>query len=217
MSVNPGEIIFGFIAFLFAISFHEAAHAWTANRCGDPTAKMLGRITLNPIKHIDIWGTLLIPIIGMMSGIGFIGWAKPTPVDPRNFRRWMRDDILVSVAGPASNILLMLIFGFAIKLYILYLRAHGVHQLSSTVEPIILLLVKAVEINVILAIFNMIPVPPLDGSHVLRHFLSGSALATFDKVGTYGLMLLFVVNMYYNFLGFLFRPAYALVDRMFFS
>src|SRR6201997_2740558 len=98
-------VVFQMIAFLFAISVHESAHAWTANRCGDPTARMLGRVTLNPIKHIDPVGTVLLPLIAAFGHIPVLGWAKPTPVNPRNFKNPMRDDILTSVAGPVSNFL----------------------------------------------------------------------------------------------------------------
>ena len=97
------EIIYQMIAFLFAISVHESAHAWTASRCGDPTARMLGRVSLNPIRHIDPIGTIVMPLVAAISGIPLLGWAKPTPVDPRNFRNPMMDDILTSVAGPVSN------------------------------------------------------------------------------------------------------------------
>lgn len=214
MSQNIAIYFFEFVAFLFAISFHEAAHAWSAARCGDPTAKMLGRVTLNPLRHIDPFGTVLIPIIGMLSHIGFIGWARPTPVDPRNFKRPVADDILVSLAGPASNIVLVIIFGSMLKLYLMF---RGPAEPTETVKALVTLLAASVSINVILAIFNLIPVPPLDGSHVFRHFLSDSARATYDRLGTYGLMLLFIANMYFNFLGYIFRPAYALVDRIFLS
>src|SRR3954465_13175171 len=105
MSVETVQILFEIIAFLFAISVHESAHAWMANRCGDPTAKMLGRITLNPIKHIDPIGTVVLPLIGLFSGFGIFGWAKPCPVDPRNFKSPVRDDIYTSVVGPISNLL----------------------------------------------------------------------------------------------------------------
>src|SRR5574337_976560 len=105
MTLEHVDMLFQLIAFLFAISVHESAHAWTANRCGDPTARMLGRVTLNPIKHIDPIGTILLPAIAMISHFPVIGWAKPTPVDPRNFRNEVRDDILTSVAGPISNLL----------------------------------------------------------------------------------------------------------------
>src|SRR5260370_42542869 len=97
------EILYQMIAFLFAISVHESAHAWTASRCGDPTARMLGRVSLNPIRHIDLFGTIILPLVAAISHIPLLGWAKPTPVDPRNFRNPVMDDILTSVAGPVSN------------------------------------------------------------------------------------------------------------------
>jgi len=97
------EILYQMIAFLFAISVHESAHAWTASRCGDPTARMLGRVSLNPIRHIDLLGTIILPLIAAIKFQGLIGWAKPTPVDPRTFRHPVMDDILTSVAGPISN------------------------------------------------------------------------------------------------------------------
>src|SRR5208282_4913501 len=97
------EILYQMIAFLFAISVHESAHAWTASRCGDPTARMLGRVSLNPIRHIDLFGTIILPLVAALSHIPLLGWAKPTPVDPRNFRNPVMDDILTSVAGPVSN------------------------------------------------------------------------------------------------------------------
>ena len=103
MSPKYIEFLYQMIAFLFAISVHESAHAWTASRCGDPTARMLGRVSLNPIRHIDLFGTIILPLVAALSGIPLLGWAKPTPVDPRNFRHPMLDDILTSVAGPVSN------------------------------------------------------------------------------------------------------------------
>src|ERR1700737_2222740 len=106
MTLQHVDILFQLIAFLFAISVHESAHAWMANLRGDPTARMLGRISLNPIKHIDPVGTILLPAIALFTHVPMLGWAKPTPVDPRNFRNPVLDDILTSVAGPASNFLL---------------------------------------------------------------------------------------------------------------
>src|SRR2546430_6618666 len=105
MTLQHVDILFQLIVFLFAISVHESAHAWIANRCGDPTARMLGRITLNPIKHIDLFGTILLPLIALWSHMPLLGWAKPTPVDPRNFQQPVRDDILTSIVGPISNFL----------------------------------------------------------------------------------------------------------------
>src|SRR5881398_1874758 len=107
MALQHVDILFQLIVFLFAISVHESAHAWMANRCGDPTAKMLGRITMNPIKHMDLFGTLLLPAIGFFSGVGMFGWAKPTPVTPANFRNPVLGDILTTLAGPVSNFLIV--------------------------------------------------------------------------------------------------------------
>jgi len=199
MTVDYVDILFQLIAFLFAISVHESAHAWMANRRGDPTARMLGRITLNPIKHIDPVGTVLMPLIAMVTGFPAIGWAKPTPVDPRNFKNHVLDDILTSVAGPVSNfivataatILLAMISvvvpgGRAVVQY----AVHGVAYGNSMLVPMSLLLYQFLVINVVLAVFNLIPVPPLDGSHVLRHFLSEGARRVYDTVGIFGLMAL---------------------------
>src|SRR5215475_4245222 len=108
MTLDHVDILFQLIVFLFAISVHESAHAWMADRCGDPTARMLGRVTLNPIKHIDPLGTILLPVIAFLTGATMIGWAKPTPVNPRNFKRLVAFDILTSVAGPVSNFVIAL-------------------------------------------------------------------------------------------------------------
>src|SRR2546427_4898153 len=105
MTLQHVDTLFKLIVFLFAISFHESAHAWMANRCGDPTARMLGRISLNPIRHIDPVGTILLPAIALFTGLKVIGWAKPTPVDPRNFQNPVLDDILTAVAGAGRKLL----------------------------------------------------------------------------------------------------------------
>ena len=209
-------IVYQVVAFLFAISVHESAHAWTAWRCGDPTAYMLGRVTLNPVKHIDILGTIIVPLIAAVTGFGVIGWAKPTPVNTRNFRKLVKYDILTSLAGPISNILvaaISLTFLMIISATSQFGRGliHGVVEYGaippggSLLVPLVLLLYSSMFINILLAVFNIIPVPPLDGSHVLRHFLSGSALAVYDNVGRFGILLLFLVGG--RFIGALFRPA----------
>lgn len=182
-------IIYQVIAFLFAISVHESAHAWMANRCGDPTARMLGRITLNPIKHIDPIGTILVPAIGIFSGFGFVGWAKPTPVNPLNFKRIVRDDVLTSVAGPVSNFIIAFIAALLLKIVML-VGSKGVSE-DSILVPIIILLQVFVYINILLLAFNLIPVPPLDGSHVVRHMLSENGQRIYDGVGIFAFMLLF--------------------------
>ncbi|HEX9120065.1 MAG TPA: site-2 protease family protein [Terriglobales bacterium] len=181
------EILYQIIAFVFAICVHESAHAWTANRCGDPTARMLGRISLNPIKHVDPIGTVLVPLLGMLSGIGFIGWAKPTPVDPHNLRHPVRDDILTSVAGPASNILLGILA--VVGLFVVS-RVPGQGP-NSILQPITLLCWAFLQVNILLAAFNLIPIPPLDGSHVVRHMLPESGRRVYDMIGYVGILLLF--------------------------
>jgi Zn-dependent protease len=184
------EILYQIIAFVFAICVHESAHAWTANQCGDPTARMLGRISLNPIKHVDPIGTVLVPLLGMLSGIGFIGWAKPTPVDPRNLRHPIRDDIFTSLAGPVSNILLGVI---AVLALFVISRAGGAGP-NSVLEPIALLCGAFISVNILLAAFNLIPIPPLDGSHVFRHLLPESGKRVYDMIGYVGILLLFFVG-----------------------
>jgi Zn-dependent protease len=181
------EILYQIIAFVFAICVHESAHAWTANQCGDPTARMLGRISLNPIKHVDPIGTILVPLLGILSGIGFIGWAKPTPVDPRNLRHQVRDDILTSVAGPASNILLGILAVCGLFVVSRFPNAGP----NSIAQPISLLFWAFLQINILLAAFNLIPIPPLDGSHVVRHMLPESSRRIYDMIGYVGIMLLF--------------------------
>lgn len=181
------EILYQIIAFVFAICVHESAHAWTANQCGDPTARMLGRISLNPIKHVDPIGTVLVPLLGILSGIGFIGWAKPTPVDPRNLRHPIRDDILTSLAGPVSNLLLGLIGVFGL----FAVSRSGNAGPNSVLEPLALLCWAFIQVNILLAAFNLIPIPPLDGSHVFRHLLPESGRRVYDMIGYVGILLLF--------------------------
>jgi Zn-dependent protease len=151
-----------YVVLLFSLSFHESAHAWTAFRQGDPTARSLGRISLNPLVHIDVVGTVVLPLLMIFTGVPLIGWAKPTPVDPRHFRDLRRGQIVVSAAGPASNMLLALLFtaGLFVAVRALPGPLRG--------NPLVVLLSMGVEINVLLAIFNLVPLPPLDGSHVVE-------------------------------------------------
>jgi Zn-dependent protease len=190
MHLDPFQVFVQYAVLVFAISVHESAHAWTASRYGDPTARMLGRITLNPIYHIDPIGTFVLPVIALITGMPLIGWGKPTPVNPLNFgRNHIRADIMTSVAGPVSN---LLVATGSVLMLAIVVRGQGL--LGSAAEPLFLLFLAALQINVLLAVFNMIPVPPLDGSHVLRHALSGTALAIYDRVGVFGLLLLFLVG-----------------------
>ena len=218
MTLQHVDIVFQLIAFLFAISVHESAHAWMANQRGDPTARMLGRITLNPVKHIDPFGTVLLPLVAMLTHMPVLGWAKPTPVDPRNFKNHVLDDILTSVAGPVSN---FLVASLVVAVLAIIKAASptgrqiifGIPQgwvspeMNSFLLPLCLLLYELMVINVVLGVFNLIPIPPLDGSHVLRHFLPATALRVYDTVGYFGLFLL--VFWGGNFLARLIFPVLA--------
>ena len=207
MTLQHVDIVFQVIAFIFAISVHESAHAWMANKRGDPTARMLGRITLNPIKHIDPVGTVLLPLIAILAHFPMLGWAKPTPVDTRNFRKPVLDDILTSVVGPISNFAIAGITALSMGAIALVSRLGKsiIHvlpivypnnlellaaQTSSILMPLSLFLYELAIINIVLAVFNLIPVPPLDGSHVLRHLLPESAQRIYDTVGWIGLLAL---------------------------
>ncbi len=223
MNLSHVDIVFQVIVFLFAISVHESAHAWTAWRLGDPTARMLGRVTLNPLKHIDPVGTVVLPLLALIYQFPVIGWAKPVPVDPRNFRNEMRDDILTSVAGPASNFLIAT--GAVLSLaaiaflspnlgraVVQNLAAGYATRTDSLVMPLALLLYQGMLVNVLLGVFNLIPVPPLDGSHVLRHLLSESARQIYDNVGMIGLVVLFLFGG--RFLGALITPMVGFFNSL---
>lgn len=171
---------------LLALTVHECAHAWTAYRLGDPTAKMLGRVTLNPIKHLDPIGTI------MLFFSGLFGWAKPVPVNPRNFKNISRDMMWVSLAGPLSNLALAAIFAVLYKLFLM--AGPGLmHALPGVYRPLFIMVEFSVIINVSLAIFNMVPVPPLDGSKVLTYLLPSDKAFAFSRIEPYGFMILLLL------------------------
>jgi len=222
MNLEHVDIFFQIMVFLFAISVHESAHAWMANRCGDPTARLLGRITLNPLKHIDMIGTVVLPLFAMIAGLPVFGWAKPTPVNPLNFKNHVRDDILTSVVGPISNFVLAT--GAVLLLTLISVTSvagnqvvHNIAsgyltQTSSPLMPLALMFYEAMLINVLLGVFNLIPIPPLDGSHVLRHFLPEPVRNIYDTVGMLGLLLLVIFGG--RVIGALVRPVVGVFDAM---
>ena len=222
MTLQHVIYVFQAIAFLFAISVHESAHAFTAWRCGDPTAKMLGRVSLNPIRHIDVMGTLIMPAICLITGFPVIGWAKPTPVDPRNFGHEIRDDIFTAIAGPISNFLVATLAVICLMLisvsspqasFIVKAAMVGYPGISnSALVPICVLLYQGMVINVLLGVFNLIPVPPLDGSHVVRHMLSERTRDIYDRVGIVGLILLLLVGG--NLLMAMMSPFLAIFNSL---
>jgi Zn-dependent protease len=191
---DPVTIFFEIVVLLFAISVHESAHAWMANRLGDPTAKMMGRISLNPLVHIDMFGTILLPAMLILAGFPPFGYAKPTPVETRNFRNLVRDDVLTAVAGPVSNFLTAFIAVICLVI-VKRVSGGGISNFGATDvgSPLVTMFGLAVFINVILAVFNLIPLPPLDGSHVIRHFLPYETLKVYDRVGYFGLVIVMFV------------------------
>jgi Zn-dependent protease len=193
--------VFEFVILLFSLSFHECAHAWMASRLGDQTARMEGRVTLNPMYHIDPIGTLLFPalvIFGPLIGFTFfsgflVGWAKPTPVITRNFKRIVRDDNLVTLAGPASNLLLVLVaFLIMAVTSVVSPAAHNMVMMSflaaidrvpaTEANPALMICSLLIIINFSLLFFNLFPIPPLDGSHLLRNSLPYNALQKYDRI-----------------------------------
>jgi len=179
--LDPGVIIIWFVVFLFSLTVHECAHAWAAEQSGDPTGRYLGRITLNPIPHIDIFGTIIFPLIAITTGGWMFGWAKPVPFNPMNLRDRKMGEIMIALAGPVSNILL------AVLCIILYKIFLGGSLLTAGVagglnQPIAMMLQIGIYLNIILAVFNLIPVPPLDGSHVLRNLLPDSLADIYAQV-----------------------------------
>ena len=178
------------IVLLFSLTVHETAHAWSADRLGDPTARLLGRVSLNPIVHTDLIGTIVFPLIAMVSGAPLLGWAKPVPVTMRYLRNPRRDYVLVAAAGPASN--LVLAVSAAIVLAIMPVSPQTIDQPTVTV-PLAAILSQLIRLNVLLAVFNMIPIPPLDGGNVLAGLLPVSLAATFNRLRPYGFLLLYAL------------------------
>jgi Zn-dependent protease len=204
-----------YIVLLFSLSFHEAAHAWAALRMGDDTAMRQGRISLNPIVHIDPLGTVLLPLMMFLSsGSPLFGWAKPTPYNPANFRRDRtvgQGHIVVASAGPVSNLLLAVLFAAALVV------AVRTGLVQSTRDPVLRLLVAGVQINVILAVFNLVPLPPLDGSKVaawgLPRSLAEAYVRVMEPYGSWILLLLFATGV----LSMVLSPLTGLLTSLLFS
>ncbi len=170
---------------LLAVSLHEAAHAWMANRKGDPTARLLGRLTFNPFKHIDPVGTILVPAL-MITFTGFaFGWAKPVPVDIRNLGNPKKDMMWVAMAGPASNFIMALIWAILLHISVLLLDSRSAISLFFLLMP-----VAGITINVILGVLNLLPIPPLDGSRILSGLLSPGASQQYNKIEPYGFFII---------------------------
>jgi len=197
-----------YVVLLFSLSVHESAHAWMAWKLGDDTAKRLGRVSLNPIVHMDPIGTLLFPIIQIFTSVPLLGWAKPTPYNPANFRRDVslrKGHMLVAAAGPVSNFLLALVFTGVLVLLI----RSGLVQTAESFPVTLALL--GIQLNVVLALFNLVPIPPLDGSKVASYGLPGDLGDRYDRVvGPYGFIILMLLLMS-GALSYVVRPISNLI------
>ena len=198
------SILIGLTIVLLSLTIHEAAHAWTADRLGDPTARLLGRVSLNPIVHIDPIGTILLPVVAAYSGLPIIGWAKPVPVNISRLKHGSRDFVIVAAAGPLSNLAQAVVA--AIVLRILLPGGSDVGVLLTVLERIVF-------INLLLAFFNLVPIPPLDGGNVLAGLLPYRAAAVFVGLRQYGFILLYVL-MLTGILDDLIWPPTELVGRI---
>lgn len=196
------------VVLLLAISAHEAAHAWMSYKFGDDTARLLGRITLNPVSHTDPIGTLLIPIVNFVISAGggrplLIGWGKPTPVNPLRWRQKDLANVMVSIAGILANLLIAVI-AFAI-FKVLLVTNLGSFIPEGLQEPVVLFLDRLLSMNISLAVFNLLPFPPLDGSKVLETFLPASMQPVLETLEQYGFLIL-IVLMYMGVFGAIISP-----------
>jgi len=215
------NLVIYMVVLLLAISAHEAAHAWMSHKYGDDTAFLLGRVTLNPVAHTDPIGTLLIPIISFVFGaiggglgaIPLIGWGKPTPVNPRNWTKYKQANVMVSIAGILANLLIATVSFVIFKSMIEF----GVFSSQAFVEgigkPIITLFFNLIFLNVSLAIFNLLPFPPLDGSKVLATFLPASAQPALAFLEQYGFLILMAL-LYMGVISVVMRPVFQFVNYL---
>lgn len=200
-------LITAFTVLIVSLTFHEAAHAWAADRLGDPTARQLGRLSLNPVVHVDPIGTIVFPLIALVTNVPLIGWAKPVPVDMRNLQHPRRDFGLVALAGPVSNIILAL--AGALMLSAMSQGDPDVEQMGS---PLFRGLLLFVLLNVLLAVFNMIPIPPLDGGNVLIGILPMPLAVLVERLRPWGFLLLYALLLS-GFLAAITRPIQEAVLR----
>ena len=208
--LNPGTLFLSFLVLLFSLTVHEAAHAWTADRLGDPTGRNLGRVSLNPLVHIDLIGTILLPLVAMFTGAPLIGWAKPVPVSLRALGRYPRDFMLVVFAGPASNLLLATAASLALRAVPGEALGVGGVQVGA---PLVHLLIDAFQLNLLLAVFNLVPVPPLDGSNILGGVLRGALHRGYEALRPYGVFILYAL-MLSGKLGAIIGPPYVFLARL---
>lgn len=202
------KIIIYSIPVVFAITVHEVAHGWMASRLGDQTARMMGRLTLNPVKHIDPVGTIMVPVIMLMFTPFMLGWAKPVPVNWRNLRHPRRDMAWVAVAGPAANLLMLVIWALLAKFILLSGTGNSEYGL-----PFMAMAMGGILINIVLIVLNLLPVPPLDGSRIVSSLLPPRSAILYNRLEPYGLMIVLVL-MATGILGDIMMPAISTLQSV---
>ena len=208
--IDVARVFISFVVLLFSLTVHESAHAWTANRLGDPTARLLGRVSLNPLVHADLIGTVVFPLLAMVGGVPLIGWAKPVPVNVSRLAHGRRDYVLVAAAGPASNLMLAVVASTVLA--VLPISPLQLGELN-VMAPLATFFALAMPINVLLAVFNMIPIPPLDGGNVLSGLLPRPIAIRFDAlVRPYGFILLYALMLTRGFDYLVVPPARLLLS-----
>ena len=229
MPLNVALIIFELVVMVFAISLHDFAQAWTANRLGDPTARMMGRMTMNPARHFDLFGTAIWPLLYIWRSPMVLGWGKPVPMTWRNFRQ-KNGEMLATLAGPAAQVaaaVLCLIALVILKhsvagasasipsVFLLTLRAPVETDGLPAIFPALLLLNIGIMVNLLLAVFNLVPIPFLDGGRILVHFLPYNAAKAFEQYGLYIMIAFFFVGFY--IIGIVFNPLFAIFQNLMMS
>jgi len=214
MAEKISTLILWMVPFIFSLSFHEFAHAWAAKKFGDRTAEMMGRLSMNPVAHIDPLGTIIFPVVGFLTSIPIIGWAKPVPVNERNLKNPIRQGMWVAAAGPISNMILAVVFTGCLAVFF---PSSSVSPLQSVTDigqnnPIKMMLIFAVYLNVLLAFFNLLPMPPLDGGRVLRGLFPGLS-PQLEWIERYGFFIL-IILLYTGVIRYLLIPAFLIVHYL---
>ena len=200
------QLIISVPALILAITFHEVAHGYVANRLGDPTARLMGRLTLNPIKHIDLVGTVILPLVLTMLGGVIFGYAKPVPINPANFKDPRRDMAISAAAGPITNILLAILSSLILMLIVLPVSTLLQNNtVNAVLTPLALMLQFSVRINIFLAALNLIPILPLDGGRVLVGLLPHKQAVAYSRIESYGLIILYAL-IFTGIAGFFIFP-----------